>query len=486
MVYYDDMYGGLLEGDGNNGSGGSGSDLVGGYGMVIAGGTASKARYLPVQTVSGSSVTLTAGGYFRINATNIPVTFNTETIPEGSAGLEGHAEIFVAGTGYVVEGANVTLVDPLEPDAVNNCTLRFYGGLCRVSVEDHAAGYIVKSPTGTTSGTLYYGLGTASEAYIAVDAALNGTTLDLGGVVTSAGEKHVVGNGYTETTLTGAIDCSTNKVTVANLALQDVGITGGTLTLGDAFIPSGSTVAVSGGGLAVEKVTGAGSDSVIDLSGGGAIALMTTDQRAYMSGVTVANGSRTFGGAIQVSNGLATFDNCVFSGCKGEIGAVAHITGGRAAYVNYFNVCVFEDNGTGNTADVTIYNRSVVFDGCIFNKTVNGSDGSRAFALTGDSITVSTTVSNCQIAKNIVFTSAGIIDFSGSNSLVGKVAGGTGTVNVTSGAILDLTGNTNAVPIAPGAGVIVEGGCTVINSAGASVSIAGGTYTQINNDGTTE
>ena len=65
------------------------------------------------------------------------------------------------------------------------------------------------------------------------------------------------------------------------------------------------------------------------------------------------------------------------------------------------------------------------------------------------------------------------------------IVGGTGTVTLTSGAILDLTGNTNATPIAPGS-VIVDGGCQVITSAGATVSIAGGTYTKINNDGTTE
>ena len=59
------------------------------------------------------------------------------------------------------------------------------------------------------------------------------------------------------------------------------------------------------------------------------------------------------------------------------------------------------------------------------------------------------------------------------------------TVLISSGAIIDLTGNTNATPINPGGGVIVDDGCTVINSAGASVSITGGTYAQINNDGTT-
>ena len=61
-------------------------------------------------------------------------------------------------------------------------------------------------------------------------------------------------------------------------------------------------------------------------------------------------------------------------------------------------------------------------------------------------------------------------------------------VFISSGAVVDLTGNagdSNGVVINPGGGVVVSGGCTVINSAGASVSIEGGTYTQINKDGTT-
>jgi hypothetical protein len=60
-----------------------------------------------------------------------------------------------------------------------------------------------------------------------------------------------------------------------------------------------------------------------------------------------------------------------------------------------------------------------------------------------------------------------------------------GSVTISSGAVVDLTGNSTTTPIAPGGGVVVDGGCTIINSAGTSVHINGGTYTKINNDGTT-
>jgi len=61
----------------------------------------------------------------------------------------------------------------------------------------------------------------------------------------------------------------------------------------------------------------------------------------------------------------------------------------------------------------------------------------------------------------------------GSNSIAGNVAeiSGSATVIVSSGAILDLTGNTNATPIDPGGGITLYGGA--INSGTKIIGSAG-------------
>jgi hypothetical protein len=53
------------------------------------------------------------------------------------------------------------------------------------------------------------------------------------------------------------------------------------------------------------------------------------------------------------------------------------------------------------------------------------------------------------------------------SNTVNTITGTSGTVTLTSGAILDLTGNTNPTPIAPGGGIVFEaGGATVLYSSG--------------------
>lgn len=403
------------------GTGGGVEQYVGGTRIAIAGETISFVNSATIQNVTGNSVTLEPDTAYKITATASAVTLNANVPAAGQWAYEGHAEIFVAGTGYIVTGANVVLANPLEPDAVNNCVLRFHDGTCIIDIEDHVYGYVVTSISGTTQGTLPYGITSATQEYIAFDANTNDSTIDLGGSTASAG-KHIVGNGYTSTTLTGAVDCGTSKFTVANLALQDVVVNGGTMTLGDAYIPSGSTVAVSGGGLAIEKVTGAGSESVIDLGG---------------TSIVIANAT------------------AIVSGCA--------VTGGGTS--------AFKLNSGGN---LKAYSATLANTGKYGDVLVNNATGRL-------------NLTNCTL--NLVTLFAGGAYLYGQNKVAKRIkaaAPGSGTVTLTSGAILDLTGNTNATPINPGGGVIVEGGCTVINSAGASVSIAGGTYTQINNDGTTE
>lgn len=445
-------------------------DLAAGERMtIVSGNTVAQLRYFDITNITGGTVTLEAGHAYRLNATTGTKTLYAENMADDKFGLEGHIEIFVANTGSIQTGklaggtTEVILADALEPDAVNNCTVRFHDGLAIISVEDHIAGYVVVSATGTAEGSLPYGLTSATQEYIAFDASLNGAVIDLSGSTASA-EKHLVGNGYTSTTLTGSVDCGTSKFTVANLGLNNVQVTGGVMTLGDARIPSGSTVAVSGGGLAVEKVTGNG--GVIDL--GGTNVNIASNTVINASGCAIANGSANAGGAIYMENkASAMFVSCVFSSNRASPnygGAVYQFGSGSALYSG----CAFSDNSApyanyGNA--ITVYanggaNVATLKD-CTFEagQTICLRGASASLALSGSNTILS-------YIKNLA-------SFEG------------GTVTISSGAILDLTDNSVATPIAPGGGITLDAspssGVVIIGSAGSGTQTrtfaGGGTIT---------
>ena len=199
--------------------------------------------------------------------------------------------------------------------------------------------YLTHAYTG--AGSLPYALHNVSTEYIAFDASLDGQTVDLAGCTTYNGEKHVVGNGYTETIISGGINC-TSKTTFSNLGMSGVIVSSGTLTLGDVYIPNGATVAVSGGGLAVEKVVGDGS-GVIDL-GGTNVSCYTTP--LYASGCEFKNGRATLaanGAGIFLYYASGTFSDCVF---ENNENTTSNGFGG-AVYGNnraIFSNCVFSSN----------------------------------------------------------------------------------------------------------------------------------------------
>ena len=432
------------------------NNITAGYGMELIGGsTVGQKRYFQIESPVSSAVTLQAGHAYRINATAGQKTLNAETMNSNEFGLDGHIELFVANTGYVHTGANVVLSQPLEPDAVNNCTVRFHDGLAIISVEDHVAGYIVVSATGSTSGTLPYGLSSASQAYVAFDASLNGQTFDLGGVATN-GEKHVVGNGYADTVVTGGLSC-TSKTTFANLSMVDVSVLGGTMTLGDVYIPSGSTVGVSGGGIILEKAVGSG---VIDASSG----IDNATVNVNITGITFTGGANTsylayLGSLTGDKNRSGSFSSCTFSNIA--------CSNGRALYVG----------GAGSSP--------LLFEQCSFDGSYRpgSSGGINALQVPASRYA---RIKDCTFGENQGVQVNGTLYVNGSNSTLSYLARseGNGSMTIESGAIIDLTGNTTTTPIRPGGGVTFSpGGATVYPSAGsASAYMLGGmTVPQIGN-----
>ena len=452
MRYFEDPI--LGKGRAADVSGGTGSaDYVGGTRITIGGETISFVNSATIQNVTGNSVTLEPDTAYKITATTSAVTLNANVPAAGQWAYEGHAEIFVAGTGYIVTGANVVLANPLEPDAVNNCVLRFHDGTCIIDVEDHVYGYVVTSISGTTQGTLPYGITSATSNYIAFDATTNGSNIDLSGSTASA-EKHLVGNGYTSTTLTGAVDCGTSKFTVANLGLANVQITGGTMTLGDAYIPSGSTVAVSGGGLAVEKVTGAGSESIVNL--GGTNVDYPNGGVALVDGVLISGGYASNGGAFRFIGGDFYANNTIITGNTATAlrGGALYTYGGSIRLTG----CTVSKNGSAS--DIQGGGIAVFANGTVMLSNCNVSDNIGS----GDiSVASSLVVLSGGTYGNIILGN-GKAELSAENKVDSIVQGNSaGSVTLTSGAILDLTGNTNDTPIAPGGGITFEaGGATVL------------------------
>ena len=404
-----------------------------GFGMELAGGTASLARYRAVETVSGSSVTMQAGHAYKIYATSSAITLNTETIPDNFFGLEGHLEIFVSGTGYVVTGSNVVLANALEPDSVNNCTVRFHDGLAIISVEDHVTGYIVVSATGTTAGTLPYALTSATQEYVAFDASLNGATVSLSGS-TANGEKHIVGNGYADTTLTGAVDCGTSKFTVANLGLNNVQVTGGTMTLGDVNIPAGSTLAVSGGGLAVEKVTGNG--GVIDL-GGNTVVGNGSFSEVTLSGGTFASGTLNAVGGAVVELEMTSGTSMIFANSN-----TVELVSGTSANITLASGAILDL--TGNT-----------------NATPFAPGGGITFASGGATVLYSSgAVSGSYMMDNVTLlagaklTNTAVVDLGGGTGTRASCLGFASGISIISGAFRTSSGGFTINATAYGGGVL--------------------------------
>ena len=345
-----------------------------GYRMSLDGTTLNQQRYFPVKdTGTSATITLEAGSAYKIQATTGSKTLTAETVSAGMFGLEGHAEIFIAGAGLIKTTSNVILAQPLEPDSVNNCTVRFHDGRAIISVEDHIAGHVVRS-SGSGTESLKYWLETANTSdqatqYISVDASLDHTGLDFASATVN-GEKHLVGNGYEVTSVGGMINCGTSKFTVSNLSLINTAVTGGMLTLGDAFIPSGSTVALSGGGLAIEKVTGAGSTSVIDL--GGTSVFLPQNTSTYASGVVVSGGSAVSSAGAMLAFGDFEFTDCTFSGNNGGGYGGAFYTVYGVEHV--FDGCTFVNNTATNQGGAVFATNKVSYTSCI----VSGNTSFRA------------------------------------------------------------------------------------------------------------
>ena len=426
------------------------------------------------------ATTVAAGLAYQIDCTFGSHIITVDTCPNGYVGRDTFVRLLVGETGGVVVQSPLKLGTPLVANAINNCEVKYRDGEAVLTVTDTLGGYIVTDISGTTDGTLYYGL-TASNAspYVTFSPVTDGQPLNLSGAVIS-GAKIVVGNGAGSTTLTGGFKPN-SQTQMSNLSLADVVVSsGGYMTLGNSVeISSGAslsfdkaTVQVNGGTVNGSMLVSRGTLQLSSAVGTGTIDLssqnviISSGSSVVVNGPTVTNGSAVASGyAFLVSKGATlVLSSSVISGNNGST-----IAAGGAA------VCIISGG-------------SMIADHCTFASNFMTSSFPRDIWINqyGHG-----TLKDSVIKGTIALGSCTI---EGSNSFAGALVmgstGQTGAVMISSGAIIDLTGNTNNIAINPGGtnNITFGANVTIINSAGTSMSLnngAAGSCTTIKKDGTT-
>lgn len=409
------------------------------------------------------SVSLESGRAYKLSAISGNHSISVPDIPAGKYGMDAHLKLFVGETALIHVQEPLILMDALIPNAVNDCVIKFRDGEARMYVEDHDVGYVVTVVNGTTgtalAGSLYYGLSEMTGSYIVFTNTLNGRTCDLGGAVTN-GEKRIVGNGYTQTVISGGVSC-TSKTTFSNLGMNGVYVLGGTATLGDVFVPEGASIGQNGGRIVIERLTGSGS---FDFSGEKPLYA----DGAIIQGLHLTGASASGNGTVAaINNTAATFSSCFISGNTNTALGTIQLASSATLY--------FKDSlMTGNKCGYSCGGINA------------GTQGGRIF-VEGSTVSGNTPTPDIRVMSgNPVYISnseIGVIEDGGFAYLGGankvNLISGTGSVTLSSGATINLTSS-----IAPGGGITFEpGGATIIpgGSSELAYTLGGVTVPQIGN-----
>ena len=358
--------------------------------------------------------------------------------------------------------------------------------------------YVVTLASGTSSGSLYYGVVTDASLYITFDSSLNGTAVDFGGATISQ-PKVITGNGVGTTIVSGTVK-PTSDTELKNISLSGVTIASGgimTLSSGTAVAPA-TSLTMSGATVTIAGATVNGTLATAD--GSCIISSAVADGMALSGGtVSLANGAIVTGAGsgninlggqnfIMPSFNSATFESCTISG--GSSPATGGAFRCSTAVLNLSSCTI-----TGNAASGAARGGGIegyATTATIIDCTISGNSGG---------------VKDCfwhNLTAKVVYSNSYIdhttCDYNASVTLIGSnkigeikylttAANRCGILYIESGAIVDLQNNANATPLMPGGGIIVASGdstksCTVINSAGSSITISGGTYSTIAKDGT--
>lgn len=424
-------------------------------------------RYIETKEVSGSSVTLQAGYGYKFTATG-EVTLELEYVPGNNYGLESVLDVTLAG-GTITAGTNVILGDALTDSARNVCSVKYIDGIAVVNVlavvnEIPVGAYVVTSATGTSDGSLYYGLATSEKDTIYVSPALVGQTIDLGGAVTN-GAKEVHGSGFSVTTISGNVSC-TSTTTFTALSMNDVYIVGGTATLDGVKITSGGAVYPTGNGSIIPLDIQGGEINLVSATAESPVMCIGSTLTANLSGVAIHDAPNNT--AINLSGCAAALNNCLITNCSAgkagyvQNGGTAVVTGttftqlnnsststkGGAAYIAgganvTFDGCVFSGNNCSLGTDVAIDSGSALLSSCLFDG-ASAQNGSILLGGAGAIVTMTgSTMTNISGHNNGIVIYAGTLTIS--NSLISGCSAATTNgvlFNVVSATSVSILGST--------------------------------------------
>ena len=414
-------------------SGNSGSSFAGG--IVVSRTVTVHSPIRLYDTVITNNGNNGAGGCVFLNCDN--VVLSGTTVTNNSASLGG-----VFGDIELQQSASATVVD---------CTLGKVGVL-QSSVLTLAGSSIIDTIgyRANLPGSVFI----SSSAIIDLTGNTNATPINPGSAVTFASGGATV-YPFAGSSHAGFVD----NLTVAQIASNNVLVAGGTITLtGNA---SASNVTLTGG------TVGSAGGLVGILAGGYRLRLTS----CLISGNTTYNNGNGGAAFLRSASAALICSGCTATNNSGYAGgfARADLTGTIELYDCLISGNTCNQYGLGGAIEVSnkgnlIMSNSVV-SGNVRSTTVTPDDLHVAGA---SGAVASATLLGGNTVGYIGVSAYGSVFVNGSNK-IDSVTGTSGSILLSSGAILDLTGNTNSVPISPG-GVITfaPGGATVYPSAGSS------------------
>ena len=382
------------------------------------------------------ATTVAAGLAYQINAMTGSHTLTCNACPPGYVGRETFVRILLGSTGNVIVQTPLVLGTPLIANSINNCSVIYRDGQAILTVTDNLGGYIVTNTLTSGDGSLSAALTATGETnqFVMFDYQTVGSACPTG-TAAAAGSKYIIGNGLTDTTITGTLNCGGNKITMHTLGLSAFTATSGTVAMRDVYIPNGATASMGTNGLfSIERLTGDSGTLYI----GPTSDSVTNAENFEITGIKVTGYTATgtgIRGALQGSNGI--LKNCELTGNRQTYGVVV------AATNNNIELIDTVISGNTGTYPLYIYNGVMSFSGCTINNRVGMQSGGSAV-------------------------------FKGSNYVTAAVgqgldSGGSGCIVLTTDAVVDITGNTVTNPLQAGSAGNIQfasGGATILYSSG--------------------
>lgn len=382
------------------------------------------------------TTTVAAGLAYQINAMTGSHTLTCNACPPGYVGRETFVRILLGSTGNVIVQTPLVLGTPLIANSINNCSVIYRDGQAILTVTDTLGGYIVTNTLTSGDGSLSAALTATGETnqFVMFDYQTVGSACPTG-TAAAAGSKYIIGNGLTDTTITGTLNCGGNKITMHTLGLSAFTATSGTVAMRDVYIPNGATASMGTNGLfSIERLTGDSGTLYIGPTSNS----VTNAENFEITDIKVTGYTATgtsIRGALQGSNGI--IKNCELTGNRQTYGVVVAATNNNIEFIDTVI------SGNTGTYPLYIYNGVMSFSGCTINNRVGmQSGGSAVFK-----------------GSNYVTTSVG----------QGLDSGGSGCIVLTTGAVVDITGNTVANPLQAGSAGNIQfasGGATILYSSG--------------------